>query len=136
MKAWDQGQKCMPWISYPCNSLIWMRLTDPASPEHEVKVWNSLALLLPARNLHWHRELRFRQMFSSCRMLELGGCFSSSWVLFGSAPCIPLGSPLSFPASGGCLCGDGVPLASLAQGLVCSLKHFLVACSQAESFCS
>lgn len=70
----------MPWVSYPCNNSVWIRLTDSAClPRASGEVWKSslqqagsVALLLPARKLHQHRELLFRQMFSCCRVLEQG----------------------------------------------------------------
>lgn len=141
MKVWDKGQKCVSWVSCPCNDSVWLRLTDSAFlPTASGEVWKSsvlqagcVALLLPARQPHRHRELLFGRIFACCRVLEprrtmlllLGCCLAQHPAFLWVNP------SLSQPR-GARRGRDGEPIASLAPGLVCSLRHFLLVCSQGK----
>lgn len=130
----------MSWVSCPCKDSVWVGQTDSAClPRASGGVWKSsglqtgsVALLLPARP-HRHRELLFGHMFSCCRVPEPG---RTMLLLLGCClaqhPAFLWANPSLSQPRGARRGGDGEPIASLAQGLVCSLRHFLLVCSQGK----
>lgn len=105
MKFWNKGQRCLSWIFRPWNKSVWMGLADPHLQEQLAELRNPAAGrgCGTCKELPQHRQLLFGQMFSGCRVLELGGgCCSPCLAQHPTFLCI---NPSHLPAL-----GDGSPL--------------------------